>query len=49
MADELNSAKAESAEVDRKISELRNLRESGESRAKAPVKRPFERKKPVGV
>ncbi len=48
MADELDSLRAESAEVDRKISELRNIRGS-EQKVQAPVKRPFERKKPVGV
>lgn len=49
MADELASARAESAEVDRKISELRDLRSSSEAQIQAPVKRPFERKKPTGV
>ncbi len=50
MADELNSLRAEYADVDRKISELRELR--AEPKVQAPVKRPFERavpKKPVGV
>ena len=47
MEDELNSLRAESEQVDRKISELRELR--SESRVQAPVKRPFERRKPVGV
>lgn len=49
MESELESLRAESAEVDRKIGELRTLRESHDSRVSAPVKRPFERKKPVGV
>ena len=49
MEDELYKLRAESAEVDRKISELRTMREASESTVKAPVKRPFERKKPVGV
>ena len=48
MADELSKLRTESAEVDRKISELRNMRGS-EQKVQAPVKRPFERKKPVGV
>ncbi|MBO4847805.1 MAG: cell division protein ZapA [Clostridia bacterium] len=48
MTDENVKLRAEYAEVDRKISELRTLR-GGETRAAAPVKRPFERKKPVGV
>ena len=49
MADELSSIRAESDEVDKKLSELRSLRGSAESQVQAPVKRPFERKKPVGV
>ena len=49
MADEINKLRTESDEVDRKISELRNMREAGETSVKAPVKRPFERRKPVGV
>ncbi|MBQ7060238.1 MAG: cell division protein ZapA [Clostridia bacterium] len=48
MADEIAKLREESAQVDRKITELRNLRDS-ESKVQAPVKRPFERKKPVGV
>lgn len=48
MADELKKLRSESDEVDRKISELRNMRGS-EQKVQAPVKRPFERKKPVGV
>ena len=52
MADELNKLHAEYSDVDRKIAELRTLRDSAETRVQAPVKRPFERagsKKPVGV
>lgn len=52
MADELNKLHSEYADVDRKIAELRNLREGEGNRVQAPVKRPFERagsKKPVGV
>ena len=52
MADELKKLHSRYNEVDKKISELREAR-SGEVRAAAPVKRPFERasadKKPVGV
>ena len=51
MADELQKLHDQYNEVDKKISELREAR-SGEARAAAPVKRPFERagdKKPVGV
>lgn len=49
MEDELMKLKTESSEVDRKIKELRQLRDNNEDAVKAPVKRPFERKKPVGV
>ena len=49
MADELNELRAEYAGVDRKIAELGRLREGGEKTVTPPVKRPFERKKPVGV
>lgn len=51
MADELQKLHNQYNEVDKKISELREAR-SGEARAAAPVKRPFERsaeRKPVGV
>lgn len=54
MADEIKRLSAEYAEVDRKISELRSLRDGSETRVQPPVKRPFERassekRKPVGV
>ena len=50
MQDELTKLAKETSEVDRKIKELQRIRESGEEKAlRAPVKRPFERKKPVGV
>ncbi|MCR5809514.1 MAG: cell division protein ZapA [Clostridiales bacterium] len=49
LADEYAKLKAENEEVDRKISELRSIRDGGEKKPAAPVKRPFERKKPVGV
>ena len=49
MQDELNTLKAERDRVDSKINELRTLREASETKVQAPVKRPFERKKPVGV
>ena len=50
MQDELTKLAKETSDVDRKIKELQRIRESGEEKAlRAPVKRPFERKKPVGV
>ena len=49
LADEYAKLKAENAEVDRKISELRSMRDGEPKQATAPVKRPFERRKPVGV
>ena len=49
MTDELTKLRSEFAEVDRKISELRTLRDGEKTAVTAPVKRPFERKKPVGV
>ena len=52
MADELNTLREEHTEVDRKIAELRSMRDAEASQVQVPVKRPFERagsKKPVGV
>ncbi|MBR3459663.1 MAG: cell division protein ZapA [Clostridia bacterium] len=52
MADELNTLREEHTEVDRKIAELRSMRDADASPVQVPVKRPFERagsKKPVGV
>ena len=49
MQDELNTLRAERDRVDSKINELRTLREAAETKVQAPVKRPFERRKPVGV
>ncbi|MCR5611532.1 MAG: cell division protein ZapA [Clostridiales bacterium] len=52
MEDELKRLSNEVNSVDRKIEELKRVR-MGEKRTEsgfeAPVKRPFERKKPVGV
>lgn len=48
MEDELASLRAERDRVDKSLSELRRIRSAGEPSA-APVKRPFERRKPVGV
>lgn len=54
MADEIKRLSTEYAEVDRKISELRAMRDGSEMKVTPPVKRPFERaasekRKPVGV
>ena len=49
MASELDELRTEYAGVDRKIAELGRLREGSEKAVTPPVKRPFERKKPVGV
>ena len=53
MADELYKLRADYSELDKKISELREVRASEPVRASVPVKRPFERantdKKPTGV
>lgn len=49
MQDELMTLRAERDRVDMKINELRTLRAPAEERVQAPVKRPFERRKPVGV
>ena len=49
MADELRSHNAAHADVDKKIAELTRLRTGEEKTVTPPVKRPFERKKPVGV
>ena len=53
MADELSKLRADYGELDKKISELREVRISEPARASVPVKRPFERanaeKKPTGV
>ena len=47
MEDELSRLSAETREVDRKIQELRQIRGNDEKSPKAPVKRPFERRKPT--
>ena len=53
MEEELNSLRTERDEVERKINELRTIREGESAPVQAPVKRPFARanaaKKPVGV
>lgn len=49
MEDELISLRNEVSSVDRKIEELKRVRIGAESRRETPEKRPFERKKPVGV
>ena len=48
MEDELKSLSERNAEAERGIKELRSAVE-GEGLPAAPVKRPFERKKPIGV
>ena len=49
MEDELKTLSKEISSVDRKIEDLKRVR-TGEARTEyAPVKRPFERRKPVGV
>lgn len=53
MADELYKLREDYSELDKKISELREVRAAEPVRAAVPVKRPFDRanadKKPTGV